>query len=249
MQVQSNVFFQIKKLHVTFEVSNAVYYAYYNTESPGWSSTSTVSTNETGNYPRITAYYTSNEDKVFFVYQNSSSVKKWREYNVTSSSWGNINQAFSIDNSSILGLSVDATYIYFVLTYLDNNYDPYLMFYTNYRSNNNNYSSFDEFSNWGLKCYNTITSDGQSHIPVYWYYSGGGESYEQAIYRKKGTANPYTWDQVYYNINADPPEFINVSSSSNDVHVIWKDNLGNNSGQNLRYKYDDQVPLAPQICQ
>jgi len=39
---------------------------------------------------------------------------------------------------------------------------------------------------------------------------------------------------------------LNLSSAGNEVHVIWKDQYGNNGGNNLRYKYDDQDPLAPQ---
>ena len=235
--------FSNNKLHVTYEVSNVVYYAKYAGQS--WS-TSTVSTNENGNYPRIAAWYTGSEDKVYFFYQNytTPSIKKWREYNVTSSSWGTLYEAFNISYSSVAGLSVDANYVYFVASYMDGQYNNRLLFYTKNKSNGY-VNSFDEISNWG-KCYGTVTVDGYSHIPVYWYYSMEEGSYEPAIYRKNGTQNPYSWDQVYYNINADPPEFINVSSASNDVHVIWKDNLGNNNGQNLRYKYDDQVPLAPQ---
>jgi len=41
-------------------------------------------------------------------------------------------------------------------------------------------------------------------------------------------------------------DILNISSSSNDIHVVWKDELGNNNGKNLRYKYNDQPPLAPQ---
>lgn len=237
--------FSNKKLHVTFEVSDVVYYAYYNTEDPGWSSRYTVSTNENGNYPRIAALYTSSEDKVYFFYQNyaTPSIKKWREYNVTSSSWGTLYEAFNINYSSVQGLSVDANYIYLVASYMDGQYNNRLLFYT--KNKTNGYvDSFDEISNWG-KCYGTVTADGQSHIPVYWYFSME-ESYEPAIYCKKGNEDPYNWDQVYYHASAQPPAVLNVSSSSNDVHVIWQDNLGNNSGQNLRYKYDDQAPLAPQ---
>ena len=57
----------------------------------------------------------------------------------------------------------------------------------------------------------------------------------------------YPLDLVYYNSNQlpvyNPPA--NLSSNGNDVHVVWKDNLGNNNGNNLRYIYDDQPPVAP----
>ena len=76
------------RLHVTYAVSNNIYYSYYIFETSSWSSQLTVSTGENGILPRITAWHDINDDKVYFMYKKqSSSDIKWREYNVTTSSW------------------------------------------------------------------------------------------------------------------------------------------------------------------
>jgi hypothetical protein len=54
------------------------------------------------------------------------------------------------------------------------------------------------------------------------------------------------YDLIYNETGLDPVNIVNLSSAENDVHVIWKDNLGTNNGYNLRYKYYDDVPLIPQ---
>lgn len=57
-------------------------------------------------------------------------------------------------------------------------------------------------------------------------------------------------DDIIYDYGSYPPipdpVHINLSSAGNEVHVIWKDNLGSNNGNNLRYKWDNQKPIAPQ---
>jgi hypothetical protein len=55
-----------------------------------------------------------------------------------------------------------------------------------------------------------------------------------------------TEDLIYQNQNLSPVNIVNLSAAGNDVHVVWKDNLGNNNGNNLRYKYYDDVPVPPQ---
>mgnify|MGYP006898427815 FL=1 len=64
--------------------------------------------------------------------------------------------------------------------------------------------------------------------------------------RNKHTGSGTEADPVYpYNYGYDQPSMINISSTSNDVFVIWKDGLSNY----LRLIYDDQAPLAPQNFQ
>lgn len=60
--------FSNNKLHVTYQVSNVIYYSNYNGSS--WSSPVIVSTNETGNTPRIIAKYGGSNDYVYFLYEN-----------------------------------------------------------------------------------------------------------------------------------------------------------------------------------
>lgn len=89
--------FSNNKLHVTYEVSNVIYYSSYNTLSATWSSSTTVSTNETGTMPRITALYTSTQDRVMFLYKKTSTESRWREWNATTKSWAtNPQTAFTV---------------------------------------------------------------------------------------------------------------------------------------------------------
>lgn len=89
--------FSNNKLHVTYEVSNVIYYSSYNTLSATWSSSTTVSTNETGTTPRITALYTSTQDRVMFLYKKTSTESRWREWNATTKSWAtNPQTAFTV---------------------------------------------------------------------------------------------------------------------------------------------------------
>ena len=54
------------------------------------------------------------------------------------------------------------------------------------------------------------------------------------------------YDLIHWEQNLTPVNIVNLSAAGNDVHVIWKDNLGTNNGNNLRYKYYDDIPLVPQ---
>jgi hypothetical protein len=67
------------------------------------------------------------------------------------------------------------------------------------------------------------------------------------LYRLKmnGTVD-LLYDLIYNDANLTPVNIVNLSAAGNDVHVIWKDNLGTNKGNNLRYKYYDDFPIPPQ---
>ena len=100
--------------------------------------------------------------------------------------------------------------------------------------------------------YSTTTSDNISHSAYYYEQvaqgEGGPQSGEFAI-RRSNSLTGYPDDIIYdYTIKPDYSKlnFINISSAGNEVHVIWKDEFGNNNGNNLRYKFDDQNPIAPQ---
>jgi hypothetical protein len=100
------------------------------------------------------------------------------------------------------------------------------------------------FQNTTKRLYTTTTSDNVSHTAFY-YRSSGLADY--AILRSKVSSG--YWDDIIHDYNLNPPfnqpNHINVSSAGNEVHAIWQDQFGSNNGNNLRYKYDDQVPLAP----
>ncbi len=73
------------RLHITYEVSNVIKYRYYYQSS--WSAEQTVSSSENGTTPRITAWYTSTQDRVMFLYKKTSTESRWREWNAATSGW------------------------------------------------------------------------------------------------------------------------------------------------------------------
>ena len=58
--------------------------------------------------------------------------------------------------------------------------------------------------------------------------------------------NQLIYDLIHTEAGLTPVSSVNLSAAGNDVHVIWKDNLGTNGGNNLRYKYYDDYPIPPQ---
>ncbi len=58
-------------------------------------------------------------------------------------------------------------------------------------------------------------------------------------------SDPTFYDEIYSDPSLTPVGIVNLSAAGNDVHVIWKDNLGTNNGNNLRYKYYDDYPIPP----
>ncbi len=239
--------FSNNKLHVTYEVSNVIYYSSYNILSATWSSSTTVSTNETGTTPRITAWYTSTQDRVMFLYKKTSTESRWREWNASNSSWVNTPQtAFTVSSSfssDPKGIAVDANYIYSYYEYIV--YNPYGIFSQHQqrlRSNNSLVSTSVAQSELSVpKIFSTTTTDNISHTAF--YYNGVLEDgYEIGIMRNKHTGSGISADPAYpYEFGSNQPSMINISSASNDVFVVWKDGLSNY----LKLVYDDQNPLAP----
>lgn len=239
--------FSNNKLHVTYEVSNVIYYSSYNILSATWSSSTTVSTNETGTTPRITAWYTSTQDRVMFLYKKTSTESRWREWNASNSSWVNTPQtAFTVSSSfssDPKGIAVDANYIYSYYEYIV--YNPYGIFSQHQqrlRSNNSLVSTSVAQSELSVpKIFSTTTTDNISHTAF--YYNGVLEDgYEIGIMRNKHTGSGISTDPAYpYEFGSNQPSMINISSASNDVFVVWKDGLSNY----LKLVYDDQNPLAP----
>ncbi len=109
------------------------------------------------------------------------------------------------------------------------------------------YGFADVNNNKNDRMYSTPTTDGKTHTAFYFRQLGEGEYSDIGIWRSNMVEDRPT-DLIYDYGSILPEEvhYINLSSAANEVHVIWKDDYGNNNGNNLRYKYDDQVPLAPQ---
>jgi len=228
------------KLHVTWQVSNQVKYSNFNGSS--WSSPYTVSSTENGYFPRIAAWNLNNENKVYFYYQNSSSVSKWREYNITNNSWGNIQTAFSVSNSTPSGFAVDGSKIALFYNYYD---APmyYFQWVIRSKSNNSLLCTRTAEPSYPQLLYSTTTVDEHMHS-VFWFNWYADEQEFPGIWRSRGD-DDCSIDEVYVNNYQEQQNvhFINTSASSNDVYVIWQDDY---ISDNLRLIYDDQTPLVPQ---
>jgi hypothetical protein len=245
--------FSNNKLHVTYEVSNVIYYSYYNALNSTWSSQTTVSTGENGNFPRIAAWYTSSQDRVYFLYKKTSTESRWREWNAATSSWVNSSPqtAFTTTyNSYPIGFRVDDSRIYLYYSYyapdLNGQWFNFINWVVRTKSNNSYINGGTPDINETNKIFTTSTPDGKSHTAFsYSWLLVEGSSYEIGIWRSNATdGNPndivYEFgDLSYYRIH------LNLSSGGNDVHVIWQDVVPGHNQNNLRYKYDDQAPLVP----
>jgi hypothetical protein len=230
-------------LHVTYQVSNSSLYR--NFTSNAWSEQYTVSSCENGIYPRITAWYDANDDKVYFIYKKLyTSDIKWREFNVATSSWtSDPRLAISMVGSSPAGIAVTDTRITFYYNFF---IDPYWYIQWIIKDKSNNYLEtcfeYNPDETYPRTLYSTITSNYDAHVPLWlnFYYD---EELFPGIYHSNGY--DCNTNLIYWNNNQEQQNvnFINCSSSSNDVYVIWQDSY---IGQNLRLIYDDQNPLAPQ---
>ncbi|HMN17466.1 MAG TPA: hypothetical protein PKD03_07600 [Ignavibacteriaceae bacterium] len=168
--------FSNNKLHVTFDVSNIVYYAHYNTQTSIWSALQTVSMSENGIAPRITAWYTNTQDRVMFLYKKTSTESRWREWNAATSGWVNTPQtAFTVSSSfssDPKGIAVDANYIYSYYEYIV--YNPYGIFSQHQqrlRSNNSLVSTSVAQPELVIpKMFSTKTTNNISHTAFYYKF-------------------------------------------------------------------------------
>jgi Secretion system C-terminal sorting domain len=240
------------KLHITYALSNQIKHRSFQLNGSSWSSDYTVSNTEAGSSPRIAAWYTGTEDKVYFVYQNTSSLKKFRDYNVANNSWGTIKEAFNVANSEIRGLCIDANYVYFYYTFYQ--YEPTweIFFQEQKRTKSGQWinTSWAELGNFTDKIFTATTINNVSSIA--YYYNGlvanrGTGSMEPGIVRFINDGSTFgDVDVAYPDPNIEhPTPWVNLSTASNDVYIIWKDALGLNIGNNLRFKYFDVAPLVP----
>jgi FlgD Ig-like domain len=248
-------------LHVTYQKFSQIYYDYRNYQTGDWFGEQLVSEGENGDYPRITARYGgANNDYVYFVWQRlATHIVNWRRYEVTSNTWENKKYGYEVLEPNLLsstpaGFNVTSSTIIFYYYYRvdepGGEESTTRKFRWTWKDLNNNpleTSAPDENHWYYNKIYSTTTTDNKSHV-VYYLNEGATNIYD--IWRSN-SINGYWQDNVYDYTWPPPfweygPRYINNSSAGNEVHVIWKDEYGNNGGNNLRYKYDDQVPLAPQ---
>jgi len=241
--------FSNNNLHVTFGVSNVIYYSRYNGQS--WTIPVPVSTTgQTGYVPRIAAYNFGGSDLLYFMYKKDISDEiKWRKYNVTTNSWGALYSApISVTNIDFAaGFRVDA--VNMVIYFQWHEEFPFQYYFASAVLDLNNnllHMGNADLSIENYRMYSTQTLDGKTNTVLY-FEQLRGKSYSDIGLWRSNSNEDFPTDQ-FYEYDSSQIEVIkhlNLSSSGNEVYVIWKDNLGSNDGNNLRFKYDDQTPLTP----
>ena len=241
-------------LHITYQKSNQIWHR-YNKVGIIWTNPQLVSEGENGEYPRITARYTgTNNDYVYFLWKRQGThIGNWRRYEVTSNVWGPKNFGYEVFYPNLVsskpaGFNVTSSTIIFYFYYklYDAGSVPYFSWWWRDLNTNNPLGSWWQDYIWqDNKIYSTTTSDNKNHV-VYYLRDGATNVFD--IWRSNSEDG--FWDDIVYDYSEPPywldgPRYLNVSSAGNEVHVIWKDAYGYNGGNNLRYKYDDQTPLAP----
>ena len=236
-------------LHISFQISNSVYYSRkYILDGSAWTSRYTVSDTETGTAPRIAAWKDADEDKVYFIYRNSLTTGKFREYNITANQWGSKYTGYSLNPSNLsgsapVGFTVGSDYVYYYYSYSTTNPNEiYFQYRILTKTGSLIWESYAKPRNETFRVHTTTTFDGASHT-AYW------DEFYPGLYRQKNLSTQFIApDLFYWNNNQqavfNPP--VNLSSAGNEVHVIWKDNLGSNNGNNLRYRWENLNPIAPQ---
>ncbi len=248
-------------LHVTYLESGIVKYRYLYQNST-WNGPYTVSTGETGTYPKITARYTgSGSDFVYFMWQKSSTNQfNWRIYDVADNSWetsvrtGYIVSEPNLISANLAGIRVAGPNLVVYHSFSENATYSQRLGWAWIRLTDNTLLGYlpNPGVNFDQLVYSTTTFDNTSHSAYYYEQIAGGEGGSQSeefAIRRSNSITGYPDDIIYdYNIHPNyyDPKFVNLSSAGNEVHVIWKDDYGSNNGNNLRYKFDNQPPVAPQ---
>jgi hypothetical protein len=243
------------KIHITYLESGVVRYKYRSLTVGGWSPTKEVSNGETGNIPRITAYKNAQMDFVYFMYKKFNGVDydcKWRRYNAANDSWHTPLYTAPIANDEIdnfVGIRADNSNV--IIYYRWHESNPSWQYYFRW-------AILDLYNNWidygyadlsieNDRMYSIQTFDNKTHT-VFYFERLGDENSDIGLWRSYMVDTEYPTDQFYEYLlpQVNSIYHLNLSSSGNEVHVIWKDPFGSSGGNNLRYKFDDQTPLEPQ---
>jgi len=231
--------FSKDNLHITYQVGTTVYHSYkYVHDGSNWTTPFAVCSTYVGMNPRINVWNAGSENKAYFVYNDNARYLHWRMYNV-GFGWSDIypiiqGVGFIPTN---LGFVVDDSYIYSFWKHPTNSVFAWSVrrISDNYyigQGNSNNNTSVD-------KIFTTTTLSGETCTAAW-----DEVNTPNGIYRMRfdGDAS-LIYDLIYAETGLEPVNIVNLSSSANDVHVVWEDNF---SDGNLRYKYYDDIPLVPE---
>ena len=239
--------FSKDNLHVIYLIGTDVFHSYYNTGIGGWVITQQI---YDGNYtpanPRISINTAGTVDTVYFTFDEFETEHiKWRRY-IVGGSLGPLNNMWmtSTDCMINLGLAVDNNYIYYF-------YKPSQPLYLQGRIqriwNNSYVESISSNNNiYVNKIFTARTTNNKLYSASWSVLDEFPNSLVRMRFNRTSTPPSVEYDVIHTQGGLTPVSVVNLSSAGNDVHVVWKDNLGNNGGNNLRYKYYDDIPLPPQ---
>ncbi|MBL1214000.1 MAG: hypothetical protein HND52_11635 [Ignavibacteriae bacterium] len=228
-------------LHLTYSASNlASYYQFTGSSSAKYKD---VSSTEAGTNPRIEIL--EDENKVYVAYDNGDNCKS-REYNVVTNSWGSIQTLFtSLSDANLAGFGVDANYIY--LYYYRWEVDPifgggFSLFENKIqKSNYSTVSSLRYFRTEVFFTNSTTTYDEKVITALQWIDAlGKYEAPDAGLNIATFDDGTRSFQTVY--ATYDPLNHVDISSTHNDLHVIWKIP----SSSYLRYRQYDTTPSTPQ---
>ena len=233
------------KIHITYSLNSIAYYYQYNGSI--WTNSFNVSNSGTGLTPRIEMLTTQN--KVYVVFNSSNGSAKSRELTLPST-WASVQTLHSnVNYSNVAGFGVDANYLYL---YYSSVYDnPPYWYYSLYtrKVQKSNYQTVDlswESYNQTNFVQTTTTSDDKIHSAYTWYgvLGDGYQNYplEPGLIHDSYNNGTRDGENVEVNYNYEQYENVEISSTSNDLFVLWKPATSNF----MKYRQYDAVPLAPQ---
>ena len=233
-------------LHVTYLVGTVVYYAYCDVSNPTpiWITYTLSNENYIASNPRICINNAGSVDTVYFTFNHSNANQlRWRRFIVggSLSSIQPVQTGFGLLPEN-LGFAVDNEFIY---SFWKNSLTQ-IMEWTFRRIWNNQQQTDVGISNsntYVQKIFSTSTAINNPYLAAWSTITG----YENSIVRMGfDDSASLIYDVIHAQPGLTPVNIVNLSAAGNDVHVVWKDNLGTNNGNNIRYKYYDDVPIPPQ---
>ncbi len=232
------------KIHITYSLNNIAYYYQYNGST--WTGSYNVSNSGTGLSPRIEMLTT--QSKVYVVFNSSSGSAKSRELTLPST-WGSIQTLYSnVNQPKVAGFGVDANYMYLYYSDLYNiSPDFYYTFHTNIilKSNYQTVSYLYESYNYTDFVQTTTTANNKVHTAYTWFgILGDGYQtlpYEPGLVIQTWNNGSIEGENVEVNYNLEYYYNVEVSSTSNDIFVLWKPQ----NSSTLKYRQYDAAPLAP----